>query len=158
MNSKFQSSGNGPTIVSYSWDRSLPFSSPEFQGRGWSGVGCASHSLQLKREMCRSSNTEIVSKAFHSCFFTRQVWNMENELILSWVVQGDHSGRTKPPVDFISKVPPGQSGAFVMKSTRGLVLPEWSPCIDITLQDITGWHITLCKTSRWHRCESCILV
>ena len=50
-------------------------------------------------------------------------------------IQGDHSGRTQPPVDFKTKVPlwpdqarPGQSGTFDLKSTGRLVLPEWSPC------------------------------
>ena len=51
-------------------------------------------------------------------------------------VQGDYSGTTKPPVDFQTKVPLwpdqarlGQAKAD-LKSTGGLVLPEWSPCID----------------------------
>ena len=55
-------------------------------------------------------------------------------------VQGDHSACAKLPVDFKTKVPPGQSGTFVLKSTGGFAQPEWSPCtfMKVKAEELTG--------------------
>ena len=44
------------------------------------------------------------------------------------LIQGDTSHRSKPSIDFKTKVALFYTKTFVLMSTGGLAQPEWSPC------------------------------